>query len=108
MMAEKARLFQDAAALAQILQASSPDKAKRIGRAVNGFDDSLWNAHRFEIVVRGNYAKFSQNPDLNTDTGDRVLVEASPQDRIWGVGLAADDPRASNPEQWLGESSGSL
>lgn len=105
MMAEKARLFGDEAALQEILNASSPGKAKSVGRIVQGFEDSIWNAQRFEIVVRGNQAKFAQNPPLQEflrNTGNRILVEASPQDRIWGIGLTEDDPRATNPAQWLG------
>lgn len=105
MMAEKARLFNDEVALREILNASSPGKAKSVGRIVQGFEDSVWNARRFEVVVRGNQAKFVQNPPLKEflrNTGNRILVEASPQDRIWGIGLTEDDPRAMNPEQWLG------
>ena len=55
--------------------------------------------------MRGNLAKFQQHPTLSAflaGTADRVLVEASPSDRIWGIGLAADDPRAVNPEKWRG------
>ncbi len=105
MMAEKAMLFEDAEVRARILQAASPSAAKRLGRQVRGFQQDRWEEARSEIVVRGNLAKFSQNPllrDFLLDTGDRVLVEASPVDRIWGIGLAADDPRAENPEQWRG------
>ena len=64
-----------------------------------------WDAHRFNLVVEGNRAKFSQHPDLKEfllDTGKRVLVEASPVDRIWGVGLAADDDRITDPHAWRG------
>ncbi len=106
MMAEKARLFGDDAIAAQILNATHPGEAKKLGRLVQGFRDEQWKQHRFEIVVRGNLAKFSQNKALKTflrQTGDRVLVEASPRDRIWGIGLAADDPSAANPYQWKGE-----
>jgi hypothetical protein len=105
MMAEKARLFGDGAALARVLAAGNPGAAKAVGREVRGFDDARWNAARWEIVVRGNLAKFGQNPDLGgylATTGDRVLVEASPVDRIWGIGLAEDDARAQNPELWRG------
>ena len=105
MMAEKARLFGDEAALARILTAPNPGAAKKLGRQVQGFQTERWEAARFDIVVRGNQAKFEQNSDLREfllGTRGRVLVEASPVDRIWGIGLAADDPRAENPEQWQG------
>lgn len=56
-------------------------------------------------MVAGNLAKFGQHTDLREyllGTGDRVLVEASPLDRVWGIGLAADDERAVSPDQWRG------
>jgi ribA/ribD-fused uncharacterized protein len=105
MMAEKARLFGDDAALARVLAAGNPGAAKAVGREVRGFDGTRWDAARFDIVVRGNLAKFGQNAELGAflaTTGDRVLVEASPVDRIWGIGLAEDDERARNPELWRG------
>ncbi|WP_426489744.1 NADAR family protein [Hymenobacter sp. 102] len=105
MMAEKARLFQDEATRQDILQAPHPDVAKRLGRQVQGFDEARWNAARFEIVVRGNVAKFSQHPALREfllGTGNRVLVEASPVDSIWGIGLAQNHPHAANPAEWPG------
>lgn len=71
-----------------------------------GFDNDTWNEHRFEIVVNANLAKFSAHKDLQTfllNTGDRVLAEASPVDKIWGIGLAEDDHKASNPNLWKGE-----
>ena len=105
MMAEKARLFGDDARLAQVLVASSPNDAKSLGRRVAGYDDARWVAHRFDAVVKGNVAKFSQSNTLREfllGTGSAVLVEASPVDAIWGIGMAADDPRASDPRQWTG------
>jgi ribA/ribD-fused uncharacterized protein len=105
MMAEKARLFGDEAARAHILEAPSPAAAKALGRKVRGFDEGRWQAARFAIVVAGSEAKFRQNAKLGAflvETGERVLVEASPRDRIWGIGLAADDPRAKDPDQWRG------
>lgn len=105
MMAEKARLFGDEEMRARILKATSPSEAKQFGRDVRGFDDSVWERSRIEFVVRGNLAKFGQNSELNSfllNTEDHVLVEASPVDRIWGIGLAADDGRVENPEQWQG------
>jgi ribA/ribD-fused uncharacterized protein len=105
MMAEKARLFGDEATLKRILAASNPAAAKRLGREVHSFDETAWAAARFAIVVAGNVAKFGQNPALAEflrTTGERVLVEASPTDRIWGIGLAADHADAEHPERWRG------
>lgn len=105
MMAEKAALFGDEATRAMVLDASTPGAAKALGRQVRNFDETTWLANRYSIVVRGNAAKFSQNTDLGLllkQTGSRILVEASPVDRIWGIGLAHDDDRASDPNSWLG------
>ena len=105
MMAEKARLFGDDEMRRKILAAPDPGKAKALGRKVRGFDAASWDAVCFDIVVRGNVAKFGQDPMLGgwlRKTGTAVLVEASPVDPIWGIGLAADDPRAQDPAQWQG------
>ena len=106
MMAAKARLFGDAAAEEQILAAPTPGEAKKLGRLIARFVESTWVEHRFRLVVEGNLARFAQNPDLKSyllATRDSVIVEASPLDRIWGIGLAADDPRAQDPTRWRGE-----
>ncbi|MFJ2808877.1 NADAR family protein [Kitasatospora sp. NPDC087271] len=105
MMAGKARMFGDEAIEQQVLAARTPAEAKKLGRLVKGFDDAAWTAGRFELVVQGNVAKFGQDEALRAyllGTGDRVLVEASPVDRIWGIGLAADDIRAERPDEWQG------
>jgi ribA/ribD-fused uncharacterized protein len=105
MMAEKARLFGDERTRQLVLAAAHPAEAKKLGRKVRGFDDGVWQAERYEIVVRGSLAKFGQNPELAAylrSTGPRVLVEASPVDAIWGIGLGAGDDRARHPSQWLG------
>jgi ribA/ribD-fused uncharacterized protein len=105
MMWNKAVLFNDFEAAAKILTASHPNEAKTFGREVTGFDAAIWEAQRFQIVVAGNVAKFGQHQrlkDFLLGTGDRVLVEASPVDQIWGIGLAADDARALDPAQWRG------
>jgi ribA/ribD-fused uncharacterized protein len=105
MMAEKARLFGDMEMAARIVEATEPGKAKALGRQVRGFESDRWERHCLDIVVRGNAAKFGQNPALRgwlLATGDAVLVEASPVDPVWGIGLAADDPRAVDPTQWRG------
>lgn len=105
MMAQKAKLFGDEDMFGAILSARSPSRAKTLGRRVRGFDEEQWITHRFQIALRGNTAKFSQNPQLKAwllATGDVVLVEASPADAIWGIGLAADDRRARDRRTWRG------
>jgi ribA/ribD-fused uncharacterized protein len=105
MMAGKARLFGDDAALARILGAPQPGAAKKLGRQVRGFDEDTWIRHRWDLVVDGNVAKFGQDTALREyllGTGSRVLVEASPLDRVWGIGLAADDERTADPASWRG------
>ncbi len=105
MMAEKARLFGDEGVREKIIAAAHPSQAKNLGREVQGFNPTTWEQHRFEIVVQGNIAKFSQNPNLKAfllNTGHRILVEASPVDRIWGIGWAETDPQAQDPEKWRG------
>ncbi|WP_068928753.1 NADAR family protein [Planobispora rosea] len=105
MMAEKARLFGDEETAAAVVASGHPKQAKDLGRRVRGFDDEAWTAARSRIVVRGNLAKFGQHAALEEfllGTGERVLVEASPVDRVWGIGLAADDERARRPELWQG------
>lgn len=106
MMAEKAHLFGDEEAQQAILAAEHPQQAKSLGRLVRGFEQRAWEESCRDIVVRGNLGKFSAHRDLREvllGTGDRVLVEASPLDRIWGIGLAASDPRAGDPELWEGK-----
>lgn len=106
MMAEKARVFGDDAAVPAILAARSPGAAKALGRKVTGFDGAVWEQVRSAIVRAGNIEKFGQNPPLRDwllATGDTVLVEASPRDRIWGIGMAASNPDAGRVAAWRGE-----
>ncbi|MFC4507511.1 MULTISPECIES: NADAR family protein [Streptomyces] len=105
MMAEKARLFGDPEAEKRALAAGHPSQAKKAGRLVRGFDDDTWQRERFRIVVEGSIHKFRSDPELSAfllNTGERVLVEASPMDRIWGIGLTANDEAAQDPERWRG------
>lgn len=105
MMWSKAMLFSDSETAAKILTSGHPSQAKALGRQVKRFDQTVWDAERFGIVVAGTVAKFSQHSDLRgflLGTQKRVLVEASPVDRIWGIGLAADNPKAAHPGQWRG------
>lgn len=106
MMAAKARLFGDDEMLAQILGAPDPRSAKALGRKVRNFDDKVWKTNARRLVTEGNVYKFSQNNDLRLflkSTGDAVLVEASPRDCIWGIGLGQDNPRALDPVTWRGQ-----
>lgn len=105
MMHRKALLFADRDLAEQILRAPSPGAAKSLGRSVRGFVEALWTRHRRDIVTDGNLAKFSQSPKLReylATTRRRVLAEASPLDRVWGIGLAADDDDAKDPLKWRG------
>jgi ribA/ribD-fused uncharacterized protein len=106
MMHGKAILFGDREIAAEIIAADHPKTHKALGRKVKGFDDKIWKANREAIVLAGNRLKFEQNPDLKAPllaTRGTVLVEASPYDRIWGIGLSANDPRAQNEATWQGQ-----
>jgi ribA/ribD-fused uncharacterized protein len=105
MMRAKALLFDDAEIADRVADAGSPGAAKALGRKVRDFDEAVWAEHRTGIVVTANQAKFGQNPSLLRyliATGDRILVEASPLDRVWGIGLAATDAGATRPSVWPG------
>lgn len=106
MMAEKARLFQSLDIRAKIIACEHPAEAKKLGRKVKNFDPHIWDQLKYAIVTEANLLKFSQHADLKAfliHTNDRVLVEASPVDAIWGIGLAQADPNAQNPNLWKGE-----
>lgn len=101
----KAKLFGDDHSAERILNAEAPSKAKAIGRSVKPFDDEVWKAHRLEIAIAANVAKFSAHPRLAEYlalTGHKVLADASPIDRVWGIGLYADDAAAKDPGRWPG------
>ena len=105
-MAQKANVFGDEEVMNQILAETDQMTIKRLGRLVKNYDDSVWTERRFQIVVEGNLAKFSQNEDLRhflLSTGDKILVEASPKDTIWGIGFDEFAPEATNPALWNGE-----
>ena len=106
MMAEKAKLFNDTLNYDRIIDSKSPGQAKQFGREVIGFDEKVWKDNRCEIVKKGNLAKFGQNQELKQyllETKNRVLVEASPVDIIWGIGLSKDSEDCQNPLLWRGE-----
>lgn len=105
MMAKKAQLFQDHEALTAIMASRNPATQKAIGRKVKGFNRDCRDSVSRDVVLRGSLAKFSQNPGLLAHmlkTGDAILVEASPTDTIWGIGLDECDPDALDPSKWQG------
>jgi ribA/ribD-fused uncharacterized protein len=105
MMRCKARLFGDSDVERQLLAEDSPAVAKQLGRRVRNFRSDIWDRHRFDVVLRGSIAKFEQNDILRRyllGTGERILAEASPVDRIWGIGFEATDRRAKDPLVWTG------
>jgi len=106
MMAEKARLFGDGLALSEILATLDPKKQKAWGRKVRNFDQKIWNENKVRIVYHGNKAKFTQNPDLLSDlfaTEDKLIVEASPYDKVWGIGLNEQMAKVIPEKNWEGE-----
>ena len=106
MMASKARVFGDNDTLKEIMNATNPSEYKKLGRKVKGFEPTLWDEKKLDIVVEGNKAKFGQNPELKEyllSTDDAILVEASPYDTIWGIGMDRDTALNSRIEDWKGE-----
>mgnify|MGYP001240509007 CR=1 FL=1 len=106
MMAEKARAFLDTETLEKILKSETPKEAKDLGRKVSNFNEDVWKLKSYSIVLEGNLLKFSQNPNLKEyllGTGQSILVEASPYDTIWGIGMKQDDRGVENPKNWKGQ-----
>lgn len=110
LMAAKAAVFADAPALDALLASSdmTPMAAKRTGRAVAGFDQAQWDAEKREVAFVTCLAKFAAAPErvaalLDTLPVSRRLVEASPRDRVWGVGLGIRNPDAEVPSRWRGQ-----
>lgn len=106
MMYNKALLFDDTEIAGKILQTTNPGKQKALGRKVKNFNQKVWEENCKNIVYQGNYAKFTQNEQLLLrllKTEGTTIVEASPVDTIWGIGLAEDDPRAKDRSKWRGK-----
>lgn len=106
MMSKKALLFDDKEVFEQIMVSDEPNKIKSLGRKIRNFDEKIWNDVKYSIVLNGNYLKFTQNRNLMNfllSTGDKILVEASPTDRVWGIGMSENDERINNPYEWQGE-----
>lgn len=106
MMYKKALLFHDYKTCAKIMETSDPRKQKAYGREVKNFKTEVWEKYAKQFVYEGNYAKFTQNQDLLKEllaTEGTTLVEASPYDKIWGIGLAEDNPKCQSRDTWEGK-----
>jgi len=106
MMSQKALLFDDKEVFEEILLTDDPSLMKKLGRKIRNFNESLWNKKKYDIVLFGNYLKFGQNKTLKEfllNTDNLILVEASPYDNIWGIGMKSDDKNINNPNLWKGE-----
>lgn len=105
MMARKAALFGDRVSFEKIIQADRYEDLKTLSRSIKHFDESVWREWKYEIVKEGNFHKFNQNKKIKAyllSTTDRVLVEASPCDRIWGIGLPEESKHITDPYSWNG------
>ena len=106
MMAKKAKLFNDEKVYDMIMSEEYPSVQKELGRMVSNYNQDVWDKHKFDIVVNANYLKFTQDETLKElllDTGDKTIVEASPYDTIWGIGLSCDDDKILDESNWQGE-----
>ena len=106
MMAKKALLFRDFPCYTDIMNEPDPKKDKALGKAIKNYDHSIWHSCNEEIIYNANLAKFTQHPELKEvllGTGNKTLVEASPYDKIYGIGMEASDPDATNPGKWKGK-----
>jgi len=106
MMHQKALLFKDYDIAKKIIESELPNEQKKLGRQVSNFDLNVWNDNARKIVYKGNHAKFTQNKKLYTklmQTGNTLLVEASPYDKIWGIGMAEEDTGIDDESNWKGK-----
>jgi ribA/ribD-fused uncharacterized protein len=109
MMYQKAILFKDLKIAELIMKQNNPIECKKLGRKVKNFDNDIWNKNAKDIVCKGLFLKFSQNIKLKNfllNTKDKILAEASPYDKIWGIGISVNDAKngkAFNGTNWLGE-----
>jgi ribA/ribD-fused uncharacterized protein len=106
MMAKKALAHGDYKAVQEVMDCDDPREQKAIGRKITNYSDEIWSPKRYQVVVDGNFYKFSQNPKLKElllSTGNKIIVEASPYDKIWGIGLATYDDKVLDESKWDGE-----
>lgn len=105
MMYEKAKLMGDTVIMEKVLKTENPKDIKALGRQVSPWNEELWQRHRLEIVTKVCLAKFRCNPDMAEKlkaTGGKIIVEASPDDKVWGIGMKDNEPGIENPLNWKG------
>jgi len=105
---QKAVMFCDTATAQKILSTSDPSEAKKLGRRVRPFNGQVWDDRSMQIVYDANMAKFTQNPKLleiitSIRYQGKFFVEASPYDKIWGIGMRQSEARTLQPSQWKGQ-----
>ena len=106
MMHQKALFFDDKEVAAKIMVTNRPDEQKSLGRQVKNFNADRWAKVCLSIVYKGNYAKFTQNEELKKEllaTGNKIIVEASPYDQIWGIGMGENEEGIEDPKNWKGQ-----
>lgn len=105
-MSRKAAMFGDFETLGKIMKAEHPAEQKKLGREVKGFNGEIWDYWKYKVMIDGTLAKFTSSKHLTDtmlDTHDKVLVEASPTDLIWGVGLHYNDDKILDKDNWRGQ-----
>jgi ribA/ribD-fused uncharacterized protein len=105
MMHQKALLFSDFGMAEKIMLEKDPKKQKALGRQVESFDRKIWDKVCQSVIYKGNLEKFTQNSAIKKElmgTGDRLMVEASPFDEIYGIKMAENDFGVEDQKNWKG------
>ena len=106
MMYKKAECFKDTIIASQIMSTNDVSKIKKLGRKVDGYNETVWNGIRQLIVYEGLSAKFTQNEELKhmlLQTENSVLAECAVKDQIWGIGLSMKSPDRYDMNKWKGK-----
>lgn len=106
MMQRKALLMNDFETAEVIMQEKNPANHQKLGRQIKNFNQEAWDRFKYNIVLDGNRARFSQSQkcrELLLATGDKEICESSPYDLIWGCGLSQDDPLILDKNNWRGQ-----